>query len=454
MAEALQREFSLPVVKVRLVELAAAPAVQIELVVNVEGKQQIVSTQTQMLDEFGFTDSLGREDPQLRVPDTVVRWVSDWVEDQLTPDNVLWLHLVKPYGQLGAVPWERHIGPACQIPVLRLPDALPDEERASSTFQVALCATMPAPDGHSTAVQMVPPAARALAAAVGDRLRLHVFPDPDAHDALEHALSDLAQWVTIYRPEPDFDAAVEPTTGLENLWLRWMRQAMGARTFDAVHFITHGYALGTDGAILTTSTPTSIDRMHPQKVQAGELRSFLTYVGSLVAGFSAPLDNYSDYGLLKIVDELGALRAGPVLLHDARGDREMAVLGSAYGFLSAQEPARPPADSSLVLFAQPRQVAGVDQPARAVGDEERDLLLRSDAVATHFSRDETPAWVGASERYIREYEADLIRFEQSKAQQAPTSGQAAYYAGVESALHKIRAVVNEHAERQLWQTSS
>jgi hypothetical protein len=229
-----------------------------------------------------------------------------------------------------------------------------------------------------------------------------------------------------------------------------MRQAMGGRAFDAVHFITHGYALGTDGAMLTTSTPTSLDRMYPRNVQAGELRTFLTHVGANIAGFTTPFDNYSDYGLLKIVDELGALRAGPVLLHDAREDREMAVLGSAYAFLTGELVGRPPADPALVLFAQPRQVAGAEDAVEG----ELDLVQRSEAVTTYLQGDETPSWIAASEQYIKECEADLIRFAESSAEQEPTSGQVAYYAGVESALHKIKEVVDKHAAEQLWPTSS
>ena len=451
MAEQLQRKYSLPVVKVRLVDLARGPAVQIELVLNVEGEQKIVADQTHPLDLFGFISVAGSGEPQLSVPKPVVQWVGGWVADQLVPEDVLWLHLVKPYGQLGAVPWERDLQPACRIPLLRLPDALPSDERMSSTVHVALCATMPVPDGYSTVLQMVPPATRALVAAMGDRLRLHVFPDPDTHDFLKEQLADLADSVTLYRADGDLERTLEPTPGLDNPWLRWMRQTMGGRAFDAVHFITHGYALGTDGALITTSTPTSPDRIFPRTVQVRELRTFLTHVGANVAGFTTPFDNYSDYGLLKVVDELGALRAGPVLLHNACEDRKMAVLGDAYAFLTAELVGQPPASPALVLFAQPRQVDGVkDGSVR----REFDLLKRSEAVATYLSRDETPAWIAASEQYIKEREAELIRFEESKTDQKPSRGQLAYYAGVESALHEIKGVVDKHAEGQLWPTSS
>ena len=38
--------------------------------------------------------------------------------------------------------------------------------------------------------------------------------------------------------------------------VRIITDSASGSALDAVHFITHGYALGTDGAILTTPTPT------------------------------------------------------------------------------------------------------------------------------------------------------------------------------------------------------
>lgn len=451
MAQELQRDFSLPVVQVHLGELSGRPAVDIRLVVNVDGHQEIVANQRHEMVDFGFVGTGGREPPDLGVPLQVSEWIADWVFEELDPNEVLWLHLVKPYGRFGAVPWERDVQPLIHIPFLRLPDRLPERVRASSTFDVALCATAPAEEGPSTAALMGPDVASALADGIGDRLRLHVFADLEAHGLLQAELADLPiREIHVHEPDPDIDAADTAPPGLrgQNTWLRWIRRAMKGRTLDAVHFITHGGALGYDGAILTTSSPTSTDRRYPQTVQSGELRTFLTQVGALNAGFTRPVDNYSDFGLRRVVDELGSLRPGPVVLHDPTLDPGMDILRGGYSFLSSPEPARPPAHPSLMLFAQPRQIADInlDEAPPTIVFE---ALASSSAVNEHFTRDDTPVWLSAAERYIDQHEADLIRFRQSQGDRSQTRSQVAYYEGVESALRKIRIVVDKHAEKGL-----
>jgi hypothetical protein len=453
MAELLQRKFSLPVVKVRLGELHTRPEVRIELVANAEGRQWIVGTRTHRLHEFGLTES-PTEEPRLRVPESLVEWIASarealWIVRG--HPTVLWLHLVKPYGPLGAIPWERDLQPAVEVPLLRLPDALPTAETSGSTFHVALCVTALTTEGRSTAMEMAPKVASAISGGVGNRLRLHVFAEPETYDQLESDLNSIFApgEAVVYRPRKEFDRLPVPASGPQNLWLRWIRDAMQGRTLDAVHFITHGYRLGNDGAILTTISPTSKERLFPQPVQAGELRTFLTQVGALVAGFTVPFDNYSDYGLFRAVDDLGALRAGPVLLHDPRGDGTMVALERAYFFLwmGTWDPGWPPADPSLLLYAQPSQIPG-PIPKEYAPDEI--LALRSSpAVREHLAREETPVWLAAAERFINESEGDLIRFRDSTLQRQPTRAQTAYYTGVEVALRQIRAVVNKHAEANL-----
>jgi hypothetical protein len=446
MAEQLQREYSLAVVKVHLTDTPERPAVMIDLVLNIEGEQHVTASQEFSLIDFGV-DSKTSSEPHLRVPEEASSWIAAWTQDQLEPDDPIWLHLKKPYGLLGAVPWERDIQTEVQRPFLRLPDRLPEPVRPGSSFHLALLATGPAPEGVSTASQMGPKVARALAAGIGERLRLHVFADREAHDMLSQELAGLAVGdLVVYQPdemEPAHSDRPVPVVG--NEWLRWIHRAMMGRALDAVHFVTHGHALGEEGGILTTHSPTSEDRFLPVTIQAGELQAFLVRVGAAIAGFSRPYDNYSDYGLRRIVDDIGSTRAGPVLLHDSFSDPEMERLGEAYEFLTSTDPAVPPADPSVTLFAQPRQVAAVDdlyaiQPSRF---EEYEW---SSAVQQSLEADDTPSWISAATRYVQDSEAELIRFEQLKETRIPTDSEEAYYAGVEAALNKIRNVVDSHVE--------
>ena len=450
MAEMLQRDFSLPVVRVSLVEVKTDPVARFELVVNVDGHQEVRGERAIPLHALGFGTTDPNREPELGVPDDVTDWVGGWVHAELQPPSVLWLYLKKPYGLLGAVPWERDLQPAVGRPMIRLPDRLPSPSRSTSTFQVALLATAPAEEGPSTAAQMGSSVARAIADGVGDRLRLHVFGDLEAHDMLTHELARLPFGdVRLYQPQHGDQSTSKSRSGTPtNAWLSWIRQEMHSTALDAVHFVTHGYALGDEGAILTTPSPTSLDRRYPQAIQAGELRTFLTQVGALVAGFTRPVDNYSDYGLRRVVDDLGAVRAGPVLMNDPALDGSHQALADAYAFLSSPSPASPPASKGLVLFAQPRQVAGID-PEEVSESVRLDAFASSAAVEEHLAREETPVWLSAAERFIDENEAELIRFWQTSQSKSPTKSQKAYYSGVETALKKIRTVVNKHAAQQL-----
>ena len=82
---------------------------------------------------------------------------------------------------------------------------------------------------------------------------------------------------------------------------------MRNRPLDAVHFVLHGTKLGSDGAVLMPVSPASSREVFGA-VQSAELSSFLTQVGALVAGFTRPPDNSSDYGLRRLADDLGANR--------------------------------------------------------------------------------------------------------------------------------------------------
>lgn len=469
MAQILQRRYSLPVVRITVDTVEGEPRADLCLVVNVDGRQEIQSQSTFDLAAFGCVDNPGTGDPDLRVPDPVCAWVADWVAHLRagSPQDAsagpagasrgpaaLWLHFVRPHGSLGAVPWERDLQPRVGMPLLRLPDVLPDPDRSGSTFDVALVATSVHSEGLSAGARTAPDVARAIAEGVGPRLRLHVFVESEAYAPVEEALAGLAaREVTVHRAGPvppetprTRTTPVPPASApaVDNAWLRWVRRAMGGLTLDAVHFVLQGFSLGYDGALLTPSSPAWSDRGLPRTLQAGELLGFLNQVGALSATFTRPTDNHSDHGLRQLVDELSLLRAGPVVLHDPRLDPELMDLREAYRFLSAPGQARAPATPSLVMCVQPHRVL------RELDDVEMppgDLALRSSpAVKEQFERDRTPMWLSAAERYIEQWESDLIKFRRSSAERSPTPVEVSYYAGVETALHKIRDVVNRHAE--------
>jgi hypothetical protein len=447
MAIRLQREHSLPVVAARLVQGADGPAVQLDLVVNEDGQPSIEGSQTLSLQEYVGRAGSSHE-LQLAVPASMVQFVSSWANDVMDPDRTLWLHLLKPYGVLGAVPWERDLVPVLQRPVLRLPDVLPSPSRSTTRFTVAVVATAPEPEGPPPGLTLGIPVASALDKAFPGGMRLHVFADAAARSTLEDELRARGHAdVEVHAPD---GRAVRRSQGgrvdqLRNGWLRWVRDALAGRPVDIVHFLVHGNSLGTRGAILTPLEATEA-REVPVSVEASEIDVFLTQVGALIAGFTRLPDNWSDHGLRQVTDELGAHRAGPVLLHDPQEDQELAALEQSYRFLTHDGPSVPPVSPSLALYAQPRQVI---QEGEALPEADSWSIQPSSAVQAQFEKDDTPGWLAVAQRYLEQQELALMRFRTESQSRTPSPAEVSHYAGVESGLRKARGVIDQHAERLL-----
>ncbi|MBL1079823.1 hypothetical protein JK358_36015 [Nocardia sp. 2] len=436
MAFEMQREYSLPVVAVRLSMEHRTPCAQLRLLVNVDGQPEVHDERTLWLSEFGYGATTKSVASGLFVPPGVAAWIGGWTRAKLVDGDPLWLHLVKPYGTLGAIPWEHALQPATDRPLLRLPDVFPDPEQSTTTYDLVFVAAAPA----GALPGEIPDALAALARV--EHIRLHVFCDTRVGASLR-AIVAAAPNATLYPVEPT--ERLSYTGELRNPWFRWIRRALAGRSADAVHFVVPGAQLGAQGALTLPYRPDDPDTA-PTMVQAGEIAAFLTRMGALTVGFTRPAGNYSDYGLRRVADDLGAMRAGPVLLHEPADATGTTELTECYDFLADFRPAAPPASPRILLYAQPRRVrrpAG-REPAEPLSN--RAPMTRSAAVSKHFDRDATPAWLGAAQRYIEQKEGELRRFHDWADSSNPN--EAAYYAGIESGLEKVRAVVERHAERE------
>lgn len=434
MAFEIQREYSLPVVAVRLTMEESTPCVQLQLLVNVDGQPEVHDERIVWLSEFGYGATTKSVDGGLSVPHGVREWVGGWVRAKLVDNDPLWLHLVKPYGTLGAVPWERDLQPAVARPLLRLPDVFPDPQQSTTTYDLVFVAT-----SASGKLSAETPDVLAAIARI-ENIRLHVFSDTRADAPLREIVAATGG-ATMYHYDPSTVESSTYTSGLRNPWFRWIKHSLAGRSVDAVHFVVHGAQLGPQGAVVLPYQPDDHGTA-PTMAQAGELAAFFTQVGVLTAGFTRPSDNYSDYGLRRVVDDLGSMRAGPVLLHEPTDATQTSELTACYRFLADFRPAEPPANPHVLLYTQPRQVM------RPEGQVLPDFpVTESSSVTKHFERDSTPAWLGAAQRFIEQKEGELRRFQESA--QTPNPNEAAHYAGIEAGLQKVRAVVERHAEREL-----
>ena len=323
--------------------------------------------------------------PPTQLPTKMLTELREWFS-MMTESKPLWVHLVKPYGLLRIVPWERLLGEALDIPILMLPDFIfPPPREAMKVLDVVLCGSAPLGyEGHSVFQAMQQAADRILASgAVSRRVRLHVFADREIAEPLSHqwqADGRLGTSIAVYghdRAAPyvseDLSSRLVDEAGmLRSPWLLWMRDALAGLGVDVIHFICHGYLARERGALLFAQSPIErTDRYLAGPVSAAELGTFLTQVGAWSTVFTSLPDNHSELGLRWLADEIAQSRPGPMMMHSLNEDPGAAALEAGYGFLYNVEPQEPPASKALFIYCQPYLDTGAVRIASAdlVGEQ-------------------------------------------------------------------------------------
>jgi hypothetical protein len=291
-----------------------------------------------------------------------------WCSEGPGREPALWVHLVKPYGALRYLPWERLLFKALNVPVLMLPDFIfPPPRESTSDLNIALCASAPLDSEDSPMHQALWIAIQSIIQGCGKRIRLHVFIDAVMYDNLRGNLN-LTDDIVLYDPRQaapfvadDLSSRLVDRTGtLRSPWLLWMREALKNVSTDVVHFVCHGHLSGATGAMLFAQSPlTRTERYLAGPVGCTELSGFLTQIGAWSTAFSAPGDNHSPAGLRALADEIAQTLPGPMMLFDPRhGDPH--ELEAGYRFVHAPRPQSPPRAQGLYLYCQPYLLLNTD----------------------------------------------------------------------------------------------
>jgi hypothetical protein len=471
MAVLIAHRWSLGVLRVTLDEAPAVPTVTCEVVIN-EGSQTKVRLHRQFpIWAFGVSDSVDRfrgRELDLSVPSELVADLASWVHGGADNRAVLWIHLVKPYSVLGAVPWEK-METSIGIPILRLPDLLPDQAPPEGSIDIAVCAAALRRKGDLPLVEV---ASEILDAAGSlDDARVHFFVDQKIVEQLSDRLgatagAPVANWtVHEWDPTRGADLGNPPRSGrrtasrADNRWLAWIQDAARKQSFDILHFVCHGYVTGQgdQGVLALPVSPAEADFKSASHVTAADVLNAARKVGAFAVGFSSLPGNYSTSGMRLVADAVGANRAGPVFMYDHRHG-EVEQLSYAYKLVLGHAPWEYPEDPSLLFYLQPDLVL-VDK-ARAREDEEYGVSLESSVVADveasfpSLTRAVTqaagaanpPPWASVLARYVDEKRSDLTAL--MAAQQAGTldSERQAYMEGVEQALKHLDGIVTRHTE--------
>lgn len=462
MAEMIKRHYDLTTLKVTLLADEHPATVRCELQVTENHRPETLQTWKVGAKELGLPSTLDADKSRgqgyrFTLPDPLLQELAERLHGELDPQRPLWLHLTKPYGHLGLVPWEQLLVPPLSVPVLRLPDFVVEPVRSRHALDILLCADDPGAEPAAVAAQVVSVADTIIGAALLPST-LHVFVSAPVHALLlaEYRPDRVGNGqVLIYDPagaptEDDLSSEADPdgtaeasAAGLPNAWLRWMRNEVCGRSIDVTHFLAHGnLGLGQGGLTLTAS-PGDPDNPGLTVVPTAALTRFTMQVGAWCYVFSSPPGNLSEMGLRLTADTVAQLRPGSVLHHELRLDSGGVALADGYRFLTATDPTWPPASPATFLYCQPFQViteprkdellAGAPQVEPITTPKVRRLLAEEPA---------TPTWVAASQRFVEQYEWRLHHW-RDQGSAGPTLELSA---GVEKALGLIQGVVEKHAD--------
>ncbi|HEU0200931.1 MAG TPA: hypothetical protein VFR86_10905 [Burkholderiaceae bacterium] len=374
--------------------------------------------------------------PSFELPPHLIEGLREWFAAQTDGTRPLWVHLVKPYGVLRLVPWERLLGEALQVPILMLPDFLfPPPREALNVLDVVLCGSAPLGYEEISVGDALLQAVQRILSVSGRRVRIHVFADKvmAAHLTAQWKAEGVLSRVTVYPHaaaapyvEEDLSSRLVDRAGtLRSPWLLWMRDALHGRSIDVVHFVCHGYLARERGALLFAQSPLErTERYLAGPVSAAELNTFLTQIGAWSTVFSSLPDNHSEPGLRALADEIAQTRPGPMMMHVMREDPGSMTLAAGYEFLYASDPHPPPRSTALFIYCQPYLAAAqfaaqrrrgarmpIEQFARnAVQHRAVESALASSPLDACFEREENvSASVASTERFAEQVQ---LRYQQ------------------------------------------
>ena len=481
MALAIATTYGLTTLRVSVRPLGAGMAAAVELVSYAPGSPELLHTWWLSSTELAMpTRMMAHWSPTSQLPPNFVGELGVRLDELgLAAGLPLWLHLVKPYGFLGAVDWEGALVGALRRPLLRLPDFLERPRENRSVLNVALVCSDPVSEPRMDPPQLLVDTAQALLqGSRRERTTIHLFADEQYFHILKAGFAN-EPGVAVHDPasarahgiQERGRVAGSELRELQSPWLLWIRDSMQGRSLDAVHFVAHGFLADQRPAMALAESPLSNrDRGDARYVGVGELAAFLTQTGAWSAVFSSPPGNYSEAGLRLLADTLAQTRPGPVMYHRLKtGLGPDPQLQALYGFLYAPKPSPVPSEQGWFAYCQPSIVEELDPlPPRRAAATALDAnagLFESTAVPlsapktrgsrggrrrggatprgqppavaspTPAAETDLPSWVSAAQRYVEQTAQQLQRRDERETTTSAVSSE------VERTLQKLQEVV-------------
>lgn len=428
----LKRQFSLVALVVELETRGRTATVRLTLEATTDGQAHALWCTSLDAEQIGLTPRItgGQSDAGVTgivLPDDVSQAIRSALLDQ-GYDGPLWLHLVKPYGVLGALPWERLLA-NCGHAVLRLPDAIAEAAvETPETLNVILCASRPRSEEHFNIPACLAVMAEKIVRAVAGRdVRVYVFADLECTKEITQRLNAvglMGSHVVVFDPQSSRDYKMQRSDQgasraamAASPWLQWMAKSMDGRSVDVVHFLCHGYMADRSGSLAFAESPVlNADPQWCRFVGGEELSRFLIGLGAWSVAFTSPEHNYSALGLRALADEFAQVRPGPVMHHESADDPGFEQLAAAYRLMYSNERISPAPMPAIALCCQPALVAGVRR-APATPARTRGAGIEAAAPVADIS-----AWMASAHRFIEQKEYEIRRTQKTNQAYSARSG--------------------------------
>jgi hypothetical protein len=401
------------------------------------------------LSAFGLKATRPRN---LKVPQALGAAVRDAFGDAEL--STLWLHLVPPYGYLGAAPWEA----SSFVPMLRVPDRLPaPAAKLGRVWRTVL--VISATPGSTWPAPYVDSFTTNLAKRVDGPVEVDVFADAGTASAL--ARDSLSESVRVHDPtdakvavgaraSSTAPAAKTAWKTAAQLWPAWIASGLRGQAVRAVHVVLDGAFDESRPVLAIHPDPGKpVSRSGSAFVTGDEVLALTDAIGADVLSFGSPPDNPSDFATRMIADGVGQKRAGTTLYSALGLDRTGMRLVEAHAAI--RHHGAWPHHPSLFAYLQPEHTV-----ARPAGERTLETIREPEARSFDLSQpnteleqiysnsDSVPSWVAASDRYLSNQLAGLAQQAVSSIPTAQIKG--AYNKGATDAIAMLRDIVDRNAE--------
>jgi hypothetical protein len=337
----------------------------------------------------------------------------------------LWLDLVRPYGFLGILPWERVLGGLLERPVLRLPDfLLRPRENADVLESAVLFDPRPSssPEGVIEQIKII--VDELLAGSPRAQTRIHVFSNAICADALKSISFDRR--VVVHKRAAKDAAPDKPGYSfVGSQWFDWMCAALDERSLDAVHFVCRARATESAAVLLLSSSPFSQEAQTLTSNDIGDVGDALMRLGAWAAIFSPPPGEADGAAMAFVADTFAQSRPGSALFHPATTNCAH-DLREGYRALFSAEPTRPPRLTRGFLYCQPGTVSAhadlqIKIASEALPAELPELTKQVSWVdrarakagvyipALGIDLEQPPNWASAAQRYVESATLNQLR---------------------------------------------